>query len=119
MSRLYKRLKTPLYHSHTHQIDTDTFIHTAEYFHLPLRLARSLIAYNPYVAYLANARFGEELIDLFLVGVQVDPRHQHRAVVALGLLSLPLSFLQVALECLLPLLLLDGCHLLLFAFSVA
>ena len=54
----------------------------------PLRLARALVADQPDVAHAPRLR--EELEDLEVVGVRVDPLHQHRQVVADRLLALAL-----------------------------
>ena len=54
----------------------------------PLRLARALVADQPDVAHAPRLR--EELEDLEVVGVRVDPLHEHRQVVADRLLALAL-----------------------------
>jgi len=53
-----------------------------------LRLARALVADQPDVAHAPRLR--EELEDLEVVGVRVDPLHEHRQVVADRLLALAL-----------------------------
>ena len=54
----------------------------------PLRLARALVADQPDVAHAPRLR--EELEDLEVVGVRVDPLHEHRQVVADRLLAVAL-----------------------------
>lgn len=54
------------------------------------RFARALVSNDTNVSDFAHTSLGEELVDLFFLSLQVDARHQHRAIVSLRLLSLAL-----------------------------